>query len=427
MDASKKFYGKWVVLACALIGSIPVALVNKTATFYMAPVIADFGFTVGSFSVVYAIAAAGAAAGAITVGKYLNKVNIRYLMAAGGAVAGTCFIGVSFATQLWHFYILFAIMDFALGALSSVPLSYLVANWYKDKRGLMTSLVFVGMNLGGAIVSPIIEKIINNYSWQTAAQVSGVLVMIVAIPVSLFIVRRDPASMGQEPYTDPESKKKAKDQKIEETEDKHSGFDGVSKEVAKKSAPFYLLALGLIFLGIVAGGIMVHIPNYLTMLGMDYGIIIAVLSIASIFGTLLNGVLFDKIGALGGMFVTTVLLIVGCIALFLVDAMPILAYLMAITVGFSICAASTAPPLLTSAMFGMKAYSELFGLQYAMFLVGCIIGPIASGAMFTATGSYSSVWIGFMGSAVGMFVAIFFAAASAKRLMKSEAAKESNV
>lgn len=419
----KKFYGKWIVAGCFLLALFPVALVNKTVTFYMAPICAELGFSIAAFSGVYSLAALGAAVGAVAIGSIISKGNLRWIMTIGALIAGICFFLVSISTQLWQFYVLFPIMDAGLAAISSVPLSLLVGNWYKDKRGTMTALVFTGIGLGGVILSPTLEYIINNFSWQFAVQLSAATILIVSLPITLFVLKRDPSVMGQLPYEEAEDKKKPVKDK-EEAAVKTSGFEGVSKAVAIKHPTFYILAISLIFLGIAVGGIMVHIPNFMTSLGLSFGVIMAVLSAAAIFGTLLSGVLFDKVGAILGMLFTTVLLLIGCVCLMFVGNMPGLAYIMAIAVGFSVCIANTGPPLLTSTMYGMKAYSQLFGIQYAMFLLGCIIGPVVSGIMFSKTGNYNLVWIFMAAAVLVMYITIVMAVGGAKRLMKQEALKE---
>lgn len=416
----KKFYGKWIVIGCFLLAAFPVALVNKTVTFYMAPVCAEYGFSIAAFSLVYSLAALGAAVGAVAIGSLISKGNIKLIMAGGALISGLSFFLVSLSTQLWQFYVLFPILDLGLAAISSVPLSFLVGNWYIDKRGTMTAIVFVGIGLGGVILSPTLEYIINNYGWQMAAQISAALILLVSIPISLLIIKKDPASIGQEPYLDSGNKKKV-DEGEEKQEDK--SFQGVSKSTAIKSPTFYILAFSLICLGIAVGGIMVHIPNYMTTLGVSYGIIMAVLSVAAMIGTLLSGVLFDKVGAVMGMLFTTILLLVGCVCLMLVSKTPALAYIMAVAVGFSVCIANTGPPLLTSTMYGMKDYSKLFGIQYAMFLLGCIIGPIVSGIMVTKLESYTLVWVFMAIATLVMYVTVFAAIMGAKRLQKQEALK----
>ncbi|MEG2212909.1 MAG: MFS transporter, partial [Clostridiales bacterium] len=343
-----KFYGKRIVLGCFILACFPVALVNITASFYMAPVCEAYGFSTGAFSLVYSFAALGAAIGSVVVGSLISKANIKLVMIGGALLSGLAFFGVSLATKLWQFYLIFPLVDLGLAAISSVPLSYLVANWYTDKRGTMTAIVFVGVNLGGVLMSPLMEHIIKLYSWQSAAMLSAIAIIVISIPICLFLLHKDPASVGQLPYVESDETKKSteKKQTVAKTD---TSFEGISRSVAIKSPTFYLLALAMICLGIVSSGIMVHIPNYLTLLGMNYGVIVAVLSFAAIFGTLLNGMLFDKTGPIGGMLVTTILLVLGAICLFLVGKVPALAYVMAVAVGFSICVANTGPPLMTSA------------------------------------------------------------------------------
>ena len=165
---------------------------------------------------------------------------------------------------------------------------------------------------------------------------------------------------------------------------------------------------------------MVHIPTYLYSVGMNAGTAMAVLSVAIIVGTLGSGIFFDKLGAIGGMLFATLFFIIGMVCLIFVPNVHGLLYLMSLTIGFSICVAGTGPPLLTSTIFGTKEYSQIFGLQYALFLAGCIAGPVLSGYIYTGTGSYNTVWLIFIGITALMFICIAMAVISGRLLRKVE-------
>ena len=72
------------------------------------------------------------------------------------------------------------------------------------------------------------------------------------------------------------------------------------------------------------------------------------------------------------------------------------AFAMAVIMPFGSCITSLAPPLLTGQIFGYKDYGGIYGLGNSCFMAGCMIGPMLSSGIRTATGSYFAAWIACM-------------------------------
>ncbi len=426
MGEKRGFYGKWIILGSLMITVFTMAIINNTTSFYMTPVCEQFGFSIASFSICYSFAAIGAAAGAIVAGILINKLPLRLMMTLGIILTAACFAGLSIATQLWQFYILLCFADFGMGLASNIPLTTMLSNWYVDKRGTMTGVVFAGMGVGGVIFSILVEKWILNLSWQSATVISGVIILIIALPVCLFLFYKKPEDIGQTAFVYPEGSGKKHEKAAEEKKDAvQADDDGVSKGEALRSPVFYILSAGLLCLGLIAAGVMVHVPNFLYEIGMNAGVTMAILSAVAIVGTFVSGVIFDKLGPVKGMLVAAGAFILGMICLYCATQIQWLVYLMALFVGFSICIGTTGPPLLTSAVFGTKDYSSLFGILYALFLVGCMAGPVFSGAIFDLSGNYGPVWLIFIAVAAVMFLFCAWAVASGRKLRhKLASAKE---
>ncbi len=420
MKEKQGFYGKRIIFGSLLVTIFTMAIVNKTPPFYMTPICTEYGFSVTGFSVSFALAALGAALGAISAGLFINKLKLRLMMSLGIIMAGVCFAALSIASRLWQFYVLYFLIDFGMALAANIPLTTMISNWYIGKRGMMTGIVFSGMGVGGVIFSILVEKLILSLGWQQAALVSGIIIIATALPACLFIFYKKPEDIGQKPYVNPEGA----DEKAEGKAKESDAGAGVSKTVALRSPVFYTLAIGLICLGIIASGVMVHVPNFLYGIGKNAGVTMAILSGVAVVGALVSGIIFDKLGPVKGMLVAAAVFICGMICLYLTTATPWLAYIMAICVGFSVCIGSTGPPLLTSAVFGTKDYSSLFGIIYALFLVGCIAGPILSGAVFDATGAYGTVWLIFIVVAALMFAFCALAVAGGRKLWQQAVAKE---
>ena len=85
----------------------------------------------------------------------------------------------------------------------------MINNWYIAKRGMMTGIVFAGAGLGSIVLSPLCEQLILSMGWHATATVSGLIILITALPVCLFIFRTAPEDMGQKPFTYPEGSAEA--------------------------------------------------------------------------------------------------------------------------------------------------------------------------------------------------------------------------
>ncbi len=373
----------------------------------MTPICNELGFSTAGFSGVYSMSAVGAAAGAILAGIIIKKIPIRFMMVIGAIGTGLSFIGIAVATKLWQFYILLLCVDLFMALITNVPLTTMINNWYIDKRGMMTGLVFAGAGLGSIILSPLCEYMIQATGWHATAIVSGIIILATALPVCLFIFKNAPSDVNQEPFRYAEGSKEAlaAEAKCNNGEKSSDLNEGVPKEIAVKSSSFVLLVLGLLCMGMVCSGVMVHIPNFLYELNMNAGFVISILSVGVLIGTFANGVVIDKFGLVKGLLATTVFFILGMLCLlFTTSDRGFLAYIMALLVGVSVCISTVGPPMLTSTIFGMKDYASLYGLIYALFLVGCVLGPIICGMVYEINKSYSLVWIIYMFIGLGMFL-----------------------
>lgn len=367
------------------------------------------------------MSAIGAAAGAILAGIIIRKIPIRFMMVIGALGTGLSFMGIAAASRLWQFYILLLCVDLSMALITNVPLTTMVNNWYIDKRGMMTGLVFAGAGLGSIILSPLCEYMIQAAGWHATAVVSGIIILVTALPVCLFIFKNAPSDVNQEPFRYPEGSKEAlaAEAKAGTAEKCDVSDEGIPKALAVKSSAFVFLVIGLLCMGMVCSGVMVHIPNFLYQLDMNAGFVMSILSVGMLIGTFANGVMIDKLGLVKGLFITTVCFILGMVCLLFTTAdRGFLAYVMALLVGVSVCIATVGPPMLTSTIFGMRDYSSLYGLIYALFLVGCVLAPVICGMIYEINKSYNLVWIIYMFIGLGMFFFPSMAIKAGKTLRK---------
>ena len=85
------------------------------------------------------------------------------------------------------------------------------------------------------------------------------------------------------------------------------------------------------------------------------------------------------------------------------------AYLFAAAIGMGMVISMLGPPLMTSGLFGTKEYARIYSISNAFFLAGCMIGPMLSSGLRTATGSYTAAWSVYIAISICCFVFAFIA------------------
>lgn len=161
---------------------------------------------------------------------------------------------------------------------------------------------------------------------------------------------------------------------------------------------FWLFILGMISIALVAGGIQMHVPNYLQDIGHSAafaGTIVGILSLANTVGKLILGPVLDKFGTAGGAIYTGVLMALTLLSLIMAQSSA-MAIVFALAYGFSIVVASIGPPFMTGDVFGKKDFGAIFGFIQVFFVAGSSIGVLLSGYIYDATKSYNFAWIFFL-------------------------------
>ena len=393
---NKFFYG-WVIMGCLfLITMLPMVFYSNFFSYYQVPICKDFGCTYVEFSAANIASTVAGMLFSLTLAGKFSQGNTRLFMLIGGAIGSAALLTQSYITEIWQLYLTFFVVNFALSAITYIPINFLISQWFIDKKGLVTSIVFTGSGIGGILFSNFAAGIIANQGWRTGFRVTA-LITIATVVVVFLLIRKSPAEMGLEPYR---SSKKGQGKGQSST--KQPLWEGLSKAEAIKTSAFWLYALCLICCGIAAAGIFTQAPTYLIENGVDYAPVMAVASAAMIIGKLAAGPLIDKLGIQKGTMISCLFGAAGLVVLQFVPGMgkaSAFAGLALIPIGTSIT--SVGPPLLTSLVFGTKDFGGIYGLGNAFFMGGCMIGPMLSSSIRTATGSYTTAWM--------VFIIIFFA------------------
>lgn len=344
------------------------------------PLSTDLGWSRAAISGAQSLASLLTGLLGIVMGGLSDRFGPRQLLTICGFLLGFGYILLSQLNAIWQLYLFYGVMG-GIGMSSIVvPLLSTTARWFAKRRGLMTGIAFLGTGLGSIILPPVVVRLIITYGWRTTFIVMGATVLLIIIPAAQFIIR-DPRQKGLLPYG----------ATGEEGEESSGSADAsLSFHEAAQTRQFWLLCILFITHGIGQGTVIVHSVPY----AIDAGIsavlaanIITIIGGTSAASRVLLGSIADRIG-------NKLILIIG-----LIPVTAVLFWLMATTelwafylaagifgFGFGGIVVSQSP--IVAELFGMRAHGAIFGMIIFSVTFGIAAGPLMSGTIFDATGSY---------------------------------------
>jgi MFS family permease len=131
----------------------------------------------------------------ISVARFGPRRNIM----VGNLVSGCSLIGMFFITEVWHIYILFILLGFAIGFGTFNPCTTVANNWFIRRRSLAVSLVVAAIGLGGLIFPMLISWLISRVGWRWSWAALGSVYILLAVIMPGILIRDNPEDMGQTP------------------------------------------------------------------------------------------------------------------------------------------------------------------------------------------------------------------------------------
>ncbi|GKV70307.1 MFS transporter [Sporosarcina sp. NCCP-2716] len=411
--AKSKMHYAWLILVglCLMVGLGKGAL-NNTAGLFISPVSKDLGVGIGNLTLYLSISSIVTLFFLPIGGKLMAKYNIKGLLVVAILLQAGSFAAFGLMSSIWGWYIL--AIPLAIGGVFITVIAgpVLINSWFKKSNGLALGIMGAASGAIGAVTQPVVGNLIASKGWSQSYIFVGLAVLIIVIPVILLLIKKSPKEKGLLPYG---ASAAVENGEAAENESEK----GISIAVARKSGAFYSLAL-FFFLITAIGSFSIHIPTFLANKGYSVefsGTVMGVYMIGVLLGSLILGILSDKIGSKNTSLLAMIL--GGAAVLMLLFFANVSGFIMvaAVLLGFMIASIGTLAPALTATLFGSKDYSQIYSLASLGLAVASIIALPAYGYIYDFTGTYTIVlWI-----IVGMFIvnilAVLFAFTSKKKLV----------
>lgn len=387
----KKIHYAWVLLiAVSIMVGVGKNGISTAGGLFLTPVTEDLGIGMGSLTLYFSIASIVTMIFLPIAGKLMAKYDIRFILIASIILMAGSFAMFGFMSSVWGWY-LFSI-PMAIGSIFITQMAgpVLINNWFKKHNGLAIGIMVAVGGIFGAIIQPFAGNLIANEGWRFTYIALGLGVAAVIIPIVLLVIRMTPQQKGLQPLGMEEVNTNANVSEQQEV------AKGVAAAVAKKSSAFYSLLLFFFIITSIAS-FSQHIAPFAMGVGYDIkfaGSALGAMQIGVLIGALSFGVLSDKIGAKNTAVFAMLIGLIPVGIFLTVPENPTLFTLAIGIFGFVVASLGTLGPLLTTALFGNKDYSQIYSTAAIGLAVAGIVALPGYGYVYEFTGSYTFVLYG---------------------------------
>ena len=330
------------------------------------------------------------------VGPLVDKFGPRYLMTMGAIIAGFSTFLMSTADSFWEIILYFSI----IGASGHACLSHIVTNttlarWFIKKRGRATGIATTGINVGEAIMAPLIQLLITYVGWRKTWQFMALVPWLIIAPTSFLFMRRSPEDLGLKP--DGESNEIENTNNVSGT---HHDIEEIwTPKDAFKTTSLWALVFSTNLAAIAVIGVVLHQIPFMIDQGLSPGIAALSLTTYAIFAIpskLVWGFLAEKIAI---KYLTAASLFGSAIGLLiLIQASTIKGVLFfGVIYGLTRGAWAVVQSLIWADYFGRAFLGSIRGFVSPIQGVPAIFGPLFAGWLRDVTNSYQIPFYTFVG------------------------------
>jgi MFS family permease len=133
------------------------------------------------------------------VGRLVDRLGARVFIGVGALVMGVGLLLVGAVVREGELYAAYAVMSIGFAMCGGVPSSAVVTRWFVRHRARAMTFTHTGVSVGGILLVPLATWLIQERGLAEATRWLAALVVSVAIPVVVFVLRSDPRRYGLEP------------------------------------------------------------------------------------------------------------------------------------------------------------------------------------------------------------------------------------
>lgn len=380
-----RFYYGWIMMIAgflmmllAYVGSVSITSV------FVIPVTEGLGIDRAQFVLYQTILTVCSVIVTAYFGKRMAKGNLRLIVLLSALCSVGGYLLLANAHNMYWLYAGAILLGVGFSNCTVLPVSIVVNNWFGGKiRGTVMGTAFIGSGLGGLLLLPVLNAIIESSGWRMGYYTLAVIFAVVAL-ISLILVKR------------PEDKGFVRMGEMEGETSIDSEKKGMMIKEAMKTPMFWLIASTATLTVFGSSAILFNSAPFFTEVGFtpEKAAMIASFNLGMLaVGKVVIGFISDKLGTKFGSVFAALVFGLQFVFLALMPMNPtVFVWGAVICYGIGGGGITVCPPLLVNALFGEKDYGNIVAAMNMATNLGGAFGGTIAAAVYDLTGSYIAFW-----------------------------------
>jgi len=369
---------KWLYILLGIVIMMSLGTVYSWSIFRI-PIEEKFGIGTTQSGFPYMVSLASYAIFMLISGRYLDRFSPRAIIIVGGLLVGLGWTLSGFAENIYQLTATYGLITGAgVGIVYGVPMA-VAAKWFPEKRGLVVGLVLGGFGLSPFITAPIARYLIEEFGIMNSFQILGISFGIL-IPLLSWPFEYPSAHPGN-----------GRAASIGELS---HGIDTKNMLRTRSFKNMYLCFM----IGAMIGLIMIGMTSSvgIELIGIDPGSVALFTSLFAVFngvGRPLFGLVADRFQVKNAMALSYGLIIVAASLMLMAKDESTVLYAVAFSLFWlNLGGWLSIAPTATTRLYGVKHYSQNYGVVFTAYGIAAVVGVLASGFLKDAMGNYNSIF-----------------------------------
>ncbi len=377
---SSKSSQKWLYVILGILIMLCLGTVYAWSIFRL-PVENTFGIGSTQSGLPYMVSLAVFALSMILTGKYLDRYPPRWILMAGGIIAGLGWFLSGYARSITDLTLSYGIIvGTGVGIAYGVPIA-VINKWFSGESGSKIGLVLIGFGISPLVTAPVARSLMESQgllgTFRILGLAFGIAIPLLSLPFKYPAIQPHHTTVSQ----------------YQTQSDAHH----MNTKAMVKEGNFFGLYLSFLIgttIGLMLIGISNHVGvNLIQLPAKQAAWLISLFAIFNGIGRPTFGWLTDRISIRQTMLVSYGLIGTAAVMMLFAKAGSTLLFALAFSVfWFNLGGWLAIAPTSTRILFGIRHYSQNYGVVYSAYGIGAILGVVSSGLLNDLSRGYDAIF-----------------------------------
>ncbi len=391
------FYGWWIVaLSMTMIG-VTTGPTWAGVGVWVKALEVQFGWSRTVLSGAFSLSQLEGQIMAPLIGYLIDRFGARVLIFIGTVLLGLGFLMFSQTTNIFYFYLAYAVIMVGSSMGTWHPIMTTVNHWFVRRRGTAMAIAGEGNFIGGLLLVPLLAWAVEpgRHGWSITAMGIGIVFIALAFPMwRLF--RNSPEEYGQYPDGDtPNSRSETLSQEEQTQESEISEGPAFTARQAMRTRSFWYITFGHAFSSCMYVTLTVHFVPMLTDKDISLqtaAFVWAAVNAAGAIFQLVGGYVGDRMPKNVALFIFSAFQVAGLALAAFIQNVP-MAFLFAVVFGIGHGGRIPIVTAIRGDYFGRRAFATIVGISMVPIGITNLVAPLFAGVMFDLKDSYEISFI----------------------------------